>query len=109
MWVFVCVARFTKQKVRKRTLHTYTHIHTPSVFLGGGPQSIPYASMNRIRTSNKLARCMWVFVCMARFGLFHLAKSAKAHLTHIHTYTHIVVFCWEGDPSDTLGSQNHGF
>ena len=48
------------------------------------------------RTSNKVTRCISVFVCTARFGLFYIAKNAKTHPTHKHTYTHTVCFPFWG-------------
>ena len=47
-------------------------------------------------TSNKLVRCMWAFVCTARFSRFYLVENAKTHPTHIHTYAHIVCFLFGG-------------
>ena len=48
------------------------------------------------RTSNKVTRCISVFLCTARFGFFHIAKHAKTHPTHINTYTRTICFSFLG-------------
>ena len=105
MWVFVCTARFGLFCLAKNAETQLTHIHTytPTVcFLFLGASNHARGS----RTSNKVVRCTWVFVCTARFCPFYLAKNAKTEPTHIHTYTPTVCFLFLGALNHAWGSPN---
>ena len=94
---------YLAKNAKKRPAHLHTYTHTVC-FLFPGASNHARGS----RTSNKVVRCIWVFVCTARFGPFYLAKNAKTEPTHIHTYTHTVCFLFPGLETMLYASLNLG-